>query len=163
MLSRHTRRAKIGRSHSTGSDLCLSRSRKGRADVCGIDFDKITAQAKTLGRKLNTYTENSASGRGFHCIARAKPFQQATCKTEDLEAEAYCKNRYFAFTGLRVKGSPVEPSRDQTKSPKSSRKSGRRRKLRSVATQTSRNRNGNGERASRRRSFVDGENRRGSW
>jgi hypothetical protein len=46
-----------------------------------------------------------------HCIARAKPFGQATCKTETLEAEAYCEKRYFVFTGLWVKGSPagVEP------------------------------------------------------
>ena len=74
--------------------------------LCGVDLDAWTDRAREIVVKLATYTEISPSGNGVHLIVRAKPFDQKTCKTETLEAEAYCKGRYFTFTGLLVDGAP---------------------------------------------------------
>jgi primase-polymerase (primpol)-like protein len=72
---------------------------------CGVDLDAWTDKAKAIIDKLATYTEISPGGNGVHAIARAAPFNQATCKTEEFSAEAYCVGRYFTFTGTLVEGS----------------------------------------------------------
>jgi primase-polymerase (primpol)-like protein len=72
---------------------------------CGLDWDAWTDAAQAQFDKLATYSELSVSGNGVHAIARAAPFQSAVCKTPQLEAEAYCDKRYFAFTGRLIEGS----------------------------------------------------------
>jgi primase-polymerase (primpol)-like protein len=71
---------------------------------CGVDLDAWTDRAQAIFAKIATYTEISPSGRGAHVIARAAPFDQATCKTEEFSAEAYCAGRYFTFSGVLVEG-----------------------------------------------------------
>jgi primase-polymerase (primpol)-like protein len=71
---------------------------------CGVDWDTWTDQAQAQYATLKTYSEVSPSGNGVHAIARAKPFKQAVCKTEDFSGEAYCTGRYFTFSGNLVDG-----------------------------------------------------------
>jgi primase-polymerase (primpol)-like protein len=75
---------------------------------CGIDLDKWEEAEQELYEKLKaTYTEISPSGRGVHIIGRARPFPSVTCNTKELMAEAYCKGRYFTFSGQPLEGSPL--------------------------------------------------------
>ena len=74
---------------------------------CGLDFDAWTDLEQALYRMLGpTYAEWSPSGRGVHCMARAKPFvgAQSNANPKDpdlnkLRAEAYSWRRFFTFTG----------------------------------------------------------------
>ena len=78
--------------------------------LCGLDFDAWTAAEQELcGRIGTTYVEVSPGGSGVHAIARARPFDAATCKTDALKAEAYCKGRYFTITGQRLEGGVLQP------------------------------------------------------
>src|SRR5208282_5420200 len=82
---------------------------------CGVDFDGCIEDVKdahSLARsritRLNTYTEGSVSGTGFHCIARAKPLDHIV-KFDGVEI--YDKARYFTFTGCSfgaIKAAPTE-------------------------------------------------------
>jgi len=70
---------------------------------CGIDFDACVrdgTNVDSLARKrlylLNTYTEWSVSGTGFHCIARAEPLDRIV-KFDGVEV--YTNKRFFTFTG----------------------------------------------------------------
>jgi hypothetical protein len=74
---------------------------------CGIDLDEWTEAAQTICAKLASYAELSPSGAGVHVIARAAPFEQATCKTEALSCEVYCAGRYFTFTGKLLNDAPA--------------------------------------------------------
>jgi AAA domain-containing protein len=47
--------------------------------------------------RLDTYTERSVSGTGFHCITRAEPLDHIV-KFDGVEV--YTKARYFTFTGI---------------------------------------------------------------
>jgi hypothetical protein len=81
---------------------------------CGVDFDacvqdgKVQSLARNRIKHLNTYTELSVSGTGFHCIARATPLDRIV-KFDGVEV--YTKARYFAFTGVafgEIKAAPAE-------------------------------------------------------
>jgi Family of unknown function (DUF5906) len=71
----------------------------------GIDFDdcissnndseKIDPIAQKRIEQLNTYTEQSPSGKGIHCIARSEPLTMG--KHDGVEI--YSKARYFTVTG----------------------------------------------------------------
>src|SRR5262249_25556178 len=68
--------------------------------LTGVDFDDcchdnvVVLKQKDRINRLNTYTEQSPSGRGFHCIGRSLPL---TLKTDDVEI--YSSRRFFTFTG----------------------------------------------------------------
>jgi hypothetical protein len=70
----------------------------------GVDFDNccdgntVVLKQKARINRLATYTEQSPSGRGFHCICRSKPH---TLKTGDVEI--YSRARFFTFTGHGVR------------------------------------------------------------
>ena len=70
---------------------------------CGVDFDsciehdRVHSLALKRIKQLNTYTERSVSGRGFHCIARAEPLDRIV-KYDGVEV--YTNARYFTFTGV---------------------------------------------------------------
>jgi hypothetical protein len=81
---------------------------------CGIDLDacvidgKVQSLAMTRIRHLDTYTERSVSGTGFHCITRAAPLNRIV-KFDGVEI--YTKARYFTFTGCaigKIKTAPNE-------------------------------------------------------
>ena len=81
---------------------------------CGVDFDDCvvgtTVHSLALARMrgLDTYTERSVSGTGFHCIARAKPLDRIV-KFDGVEV--YTTARYFVCTGLStgtIKAAPTE-------------------------------------------------------
>jgi len=82
---------------------------------CGVDFDacvhngtEVHSLALKRIRRLNTYTERSVSGTGFHCIARAEPLDRIA-KFDGVEV--YDKARYFTFTGVafgEIKAAPAE-------------------------------------------------------
>jgi hypothetical protein len=82
---------------------------------CGVDFDGCIEDVKDAHslarsriRQLNTYTEGSVSGTGFHCIARAKPLDRIV-KFDGVEI--YTSARYFVFTGCsfgEIKAAPAE-------------------------------------------------------
>ena len=85
----------------------------GEDGLCyvGIDFDNcfvfdgvnniLQEPARSHIQSLGTYAEQSVSGTGVHCIARAKPLQAVTYKSQDgkVRVEIYCDKRYFTFTG----------------------------------------------------------------
>jgi hypothetical protein len=70
---------------------------------CGVDFDacvrdgKVQSLAQKRILRLDTYTERSVSGTGFHCITRAEPLDHIV-KFDGVEV--YTKARYFTFTGI---------------------------------------------------------------
>jgi putative DNA primase/helicase len=68
-------------------DSCILDS-EGRQQVHSVALERI--------KRLETYTERSVSGTGFHCIARAKPLDSAAIYGG---VEVYCIARYFTFTG----------------------------------------------------------------
>jgi hypothetical protein len=81
---------------------------------CGVDFDDcvvgstVHSLALARMRALNTYTERSVSGTGFHCIARAEPLDRIV-KFDGVEV--YTTARYFVCTGLStgtIKTAPTE-------------------------------------------------------
>ena len=81
---------------------------------CGIDLDacvidgKVQSLAMARIKHLNTYTECSVSGTGFHCITRAAPLKRIV-KFDGVEI--YTRARYFTFTGRalgRIKTAPNE-------------------------------------------------------
>ena len=81
---------------------------------CGVDFDacvhdgKVHSLALKRIKRLNTYTERSVSGTGFHCIARAEPLDRIV-KFDGVEV--YTNARYFTFTGVafgEIKAAPTE-------------------------------------------------------
>jgi hypothetical protein len=70
---------------------------------CGIDFDacidndnEVQSLALSRIRRLNTYTELSVSGTGFHCIVRAEALDRIV-KFDGVEI--YTNARFFTFTG----------------------------------------------------------------
>jgi hypothetical protein len=69
---------------------------------CGVDFDacvvdgKVQSLALARIKRLDTYTECSVSGTGFHCITRADPLKRIV-KFDGVEI--YTNARYFTFTG----------------------------------------------------------------
>ena len=71
---------------------------------------EVHSLARSRIKRLNTYTECSVSGTGFHCIARAKPLDRIV-KFDGVEI--YDKARYFTFTGRsfgEIKAAPAEIS-----------------------------------------------------
>jgi hypothetical protein len=85
---------------------------------CGIDFDacvndgtKVDPLAEERIKRLDTYTERSVSGTGFHCIVRAEPLDRIV-KYDGVEI--YYTARYFTFTGCpfgeirEIKAAPTE-------------------------------------------------------
>jgi AAA domain len=95
---------------ATGSDgLCY----------VGLDFDscitettegkkEVHSKARERLRHLDTYTERSVSGTGFHCITRAQPLERAVHVDG---VEIYSSGRYFTFTGQgfgHIRAAPVE-------------------------------------------------------
>jgi primase-polymerase (primpol)-like protein len=82
---------------------------------CGVDFDacvhsdkKIDSLAGERINRLDTYTELSVSGTGFHCIVRAEPLDRMV-KFDGVEI--YTNARYFTFTGRatgHIKAAPTE-------------------------------------------------------
>jgi AAA domain len=74
---------------------------------CGVHFDacvhhgtKVDSLALRRINRLNTYTELSVSGTGFHCIVRAEPLDRIV-KFDGVEV--YTKARFFTFTGSAVR------------------------------------------------------------
>jgi hypothetical protein len=70
----------------------------------GVDFDNccdgntVVLIQKARINRLATYTEQSPSGRGFHCICRSRPL---TLKANDVEI--YSSKRFFTFTGHGIR------------------------------------------------------------
>ncbi len=83
---------------------------------CGQDFDDVIIEGKTEPwvteeiARLNTYTEVSPSGTGYHCIGRAK--LPGTGRKRP-RAETYDSGRYFTFTGNHVPGTPDSVNHNQ--------------------------------------------------
>lgn len=78
---------------------------------CGIDLDdiaKFKGFAGLIRRRINSYTEFSPSGKGYHIIAKAeKPGNLCKVKMRIGGAvEMYDHGRYFTITGNIVQGSP---------------------------------------------------------
>jgi primase-polymerase (primpol)-like protein len=83
--------------------------------LTGVDFDDcchdnvVVLKQKDRINRLNTYTEQSPSGRGFHCIGRSLPL---TLKTDDVEI--YSSRRFFTFTGRGFRNIRVVDTELQT-------------------------------------------------
>jgi putative DNA primase/helicase len=79
-----------------------------------VDIDKVRNPetgvtdewALDLIEWLNSYTELSPSGRGYHIWLKGRPPQgKDGARTDDLEV--YCKKRYFTYTQQHVEGTPT--------------------------------------------------------
>lgn len=79
----------------------------------GIDLDKcrnpeteeVEQWALDLLKELNTYTEISQSGKGYHCWIKGESEKDGIRKGQ---VEVYAKNRYLTMTGLVVKDYPTK-------------------------------------------------------
>jgi primase-polymerase (primpol)-like protein len=79
----------------------------------GIDLDEcfdpetgsLVPAVGLLVLSLDSYTEQSPSGKGLHVIVRAR-LEGGRCRRGPIEI--YDRGRYFAMTGERVVGLPVE-------------------------------------------------------
>lgn len=74
---------------------------------CGVDLDdvikegELSSDAKTIIENLQSYTEVSPSGNGFHIIVKGA---KKGDKARKGFVEMYDKGRYFTFTGEVFKG-----------------------------------------------------------
>ena len=79
---------------------------------CGIDLDnvinpdtgEVNPQAVDIIQNMNSYTERSPSGKGFHIIYKGDPHTDWKCKQADVfgsgtDLEMYQQGRYFTVTG----------------------------------------------------------------
>ena len=84
-----------------------------------VDFDKVrnpeTGEVEPWAQKfisdLNSYTELSPSGRGFHvwlCGFPLKEGQEEKKGARKDDVEIYAGDRYFTVTGEHVEGTPTE-------------------------------------------------------
>lgn len=102
----------------TTFDLAVGAIRAGKGDgigfvfskddlYCGIDLDKADEwpeDVKRIIQTLNSYTEVSPSGKGYHVIVKAnKP--GARCRKAHFEM--YDQDRFFTVTGNHVKETPL--------------------------------------------------------
>ena len=86
---------------------------------CGIDLDKcfdpetgvIQPWAQKIITTINSYTERSLSGSGFHIIVEAV-LPKGGNRKDGLEI--YDQQRYFIMTGDHVSGTPVEIEKRQS-------------------------------------------------
>lgn len=87
-------------------------------DILGIDLDhvidakgKIKPWARTVIEKLNSYTEISPSGTGFHIFIRGTKPAGSKCNLRFPGGEGfecYDSGRYFTVTGTHVARTPSE-------------------------------------------------------
>lgn len=79
---------------------------------CGIDLDnvidpetgEVNPQAVDIIQNMNSYTERSPSGKGFHIIYKGDLHTEWKCKQADVfgngtDLEMYQQGRYFTVTG----------------------------------------------------------------
>lgn len=75
--------------------------------LIGIDIDsnadRETAQKIIAG--LNSYTELSPSGNGWHIFVQG---QTRTFKSNEVGIEVFCNSQFFTMTGKHVESSPIE-------------------------------------------------------
>ncbi len=79
----------------------------------GFDFDRCIQQndairydIQAILLRLKSYTEFSPSGKGLHCIVKA---DDITGQRNSI-CEIYPSSRYFTFTGLHLRGTPLDIS-----------------------------------------------------
>lgn len=79
-------------------------------DFIGTDLDKVrgedgkwTKEALEIINTLDSYTEQSPSGKGLHIITKGKLPGPGHCDKENGK-EMYEHSRYFTFTGKIIKG-----------------------------------------------------------
>ncbi|HEY7346988.1 MAG TPA: hypothetical protein VH599_01620 [Ktedonobacterales bacterium] len=80
---------------------------------CGVDLDgcrnretgEITPWAQVLITRLNSYTEITPSGRGFHILVRARLPDHRGRKRGPVEI--YDHQRFFTVTGQHLAGTPT--------------------------------------------------------
>lgn len=77
--------------------------------LIGIDIDKNESRDPTLAQKiitgLNSYTELSPSGSGYHIFVTGKT---KTFKNNDIGIEVFSNAQFFTMTGNHVDGTPFE-------------------------------------------------------
>jgi putative DNA primase/helicase len=93
-----------------------------RPPYIGVDLDgvrdpetgSVDPAAEQIIRELNTYTELSPSGKGFHIWLRGKapkdvrdPLGQKLLSVHKEKLEIYPIDRYFTMTGEWVEGTPL--------------------------------------------------------
>jgi DNA-binding transcriptional ArsR family regulator len=79
----------------------------------GVDVDGCRDSATCIAKpwaqqiidQLDSYTEISVSGTGFHCLVKATKPPQSKSRVDSLEI--YSSGRYFVVTGEHVKGTPL--------------------------------------------------------
>src|SRR6516164_6680229 len=124
-----SRPAKVNDSSTWGTfDEALAVYRAGRADgigfvfaeddpYCGVDLDdcrdpatgEVAGWARPLVADLDSYSERSPTGTGAKVYLRARHAGPGhRLKYATGEVEVYDKARFFAVTGRRLDGSPVE-------------------------------------------------------
>lgn len=83
-----------------------------------VDFDKCLNEDWALEKikVLDSYTEISPSGDGYHVITEAKKPDGMGCKSKEFhnsKLEVYDSGRYATFTGHRLEQYPTEPQKRQ--------------------------------------------------
>lgn len=83
----------------------------GSGEYTGIDIDHcidrakatVTKEATDLIASMNSYTELSPSGTGYHILVRGKPPGKSR---QSAFGGIYANDRYFTVTGQHLKGTP---------------------------------------------------------
>lgn len=83
-----------------------------------VDFDECLGQdwALKIINQLDSFTEVSPSGTGYHVILEAKKPEAMSCKSKevhDSKLEVYDSGRYATFTGHRLEQFPNEVQKRQ--------------------------------------------------
>lgn len=73
-------------------------------DDC-VNEGKVTPEALTIVKALNSYTEFSQSGNGLHILVKAKKPGNRS-KNPEKGIEIYSESRFIVMTGNHVKGTP---------------------------------------------------------
>lgn len=90
----------------------------GNENLIAVDLDKCSDDdwPQEFITGLDSYTELSPSGKGFHIFVTAKKPEGMGCKSKsfhDSKAEVYDQGRYLTVTGQRVAGTPPEVQQRQ--------------------------------------------------
>lgn len=108
---------RAARKHGDGIGIALG-SKDNRLGVVGIDLDdciddqgNLTAKAREIVERFDSYTERTPSGQGLRIfIWGDKPGPK--CRTKGYpDVEIYEADRYFTLTGRHVPGTPTQISR----------------------------------------------------
>jgi hypothetical protein len=103
---------RVARNHGDGIGIALG-PKDNRLGIVGVDLDdcidadgNIDPEGIRIVRSLDSYTEQTPSGKGLRVLIRGKK-PGDKCKHTKRKIEIYEADRYFTVTGRHLEGTPT--------------------------------------------------------